>query len=734
MPGALAGGQTIAVAPAEAAGASCPMPQGDGGEQLALVLSGGGARGLAHIGVLRVLDSLDIQPGIVVGTSMGALVGALYSGGVTGAELDSIARVLPFETMFRRYSAISSLTVGSFESALRVRSPLFVVEERGATRRLQSPLAREALVNALFNQLFLRTNLAAAGNFDSLPRRFRAVATDMHSRSPVVLHDGDLAEAVRASVAIPVVFAPVIREGRTLIDGGLSDNVPAGVARSMGASRLLVAEVTPYATEDSVALTTGSMLGYLLDELFRQPPDSLGPGDLDIHPNIGQEYGSLDFGSEAIASLISFGYSAAVEALQGCVPAQRNPVGREASRVQLPLAEADAELISDRLARLADEGVFGSVWLNPHRTAATGAAGGTSGDISFAPAASPAARRVGALGISYDGHEGARAWLSASDVALADDRLALGGTLELSEHTQELSMSVAIVRRHALKPDDDEGDTDGDNDGAGHILLPDPRSNQPPWSTLVRNLIRAEFTATVSRQIVDLRSEDGRRLDRPATRDALLFAGLGATPWVGRRLAAGPVMHAWSTRGAALSKNDRGQAYGAMLRAANLFAEPSTGPDPYRVPFAAVEGVWTDRYYRVGVEADLHVQFGDVTLRPRGSIGWGEELPLAAQYTLGGTEGFPGLRLHERRGDRAGYASLQALHPLVGDLYASLEFGAGFTSSNGSRLPLLMDGVATGNVFGGEIGIAASTPAGPIRLTYGISRNDKPVFRIRLGR
>lgn len=739
----MAGAQDVRVFP-DTEGASCPMPQGESVEELALVLSGGGARGLAHIGVLRVLDSLDIRPTMVVGTSMGALVGALYSSGATGLELDSIARALPFETLFRRYSPITSLTVGNFESMLQVRSPLFVVEERGTTRRLQSPLAREARVNALFNQLFLRANLMAAGNFDSLPRRYRAVATDIRSRSPVILDGGDLAEAVRASVAIPVVFAPVERNGQTLIDGGLTDNIPVDVARRMGADRLLVAEVTQEGKADSAGLTTGSMLAYLLDELFRQPRDSLGPLDLTIHPSIGQEFGALNFSREAIASLIAMGYAAAAESLQGCMPASTLSSAASdsfpgasdppASRAMPNVPEAAISLISYRLARLADEGVFEAVWLNPSRQAenaprVAGIPDSTAAPLTFTPVATPAPQRVASLGLSYDGHEGARAWLSASDVASADDRLSFTGMLSLSERIQELSVSMGAVRNHPLRGSD-EGSPD---EGSNQFLLPDPRSDAPPWSTLVRYLLRSELSVTASRQIVDLRDEDGRRLDRPATRDLLIFAGFGATPSVGRRIALGPVMHVWSTRGAALPRNDRDASYGALLRAANMFAAPATGPDPYRIPFAAIEGIWMDRYYRFGVEADLHVQAGDLTLRPRGSIGWGAELPLAAQYTLGGAQGFPGLRLHERRGNRAGFASLQALHPIVSVLHASLEFGVGFTSSSQSRLPQLMSGVATGNVFGGEIGVAASTPMGPLRLTYGIARNDRPVFKIRLG-
>ncbi|HEY9479548.1 MAG TPA: patatin-like phospholipase family protein, partial [Gemmatimonadaceae bacterium] len=203
--------------------ASCPAAVASWStEPIALVLSGGGARGLAHIGVLRVLDSLGVRPSLVVGTSMGALIGALYAGGLSGAQIDSLARGIPFESLFRRYAPISFLTAGDFTTPITTLSPTFTVEFHGGKLRLQSPVAREPQVNSLINQVLLRPNLRAAGDFNRLPMRFRAVATDMRTRSTVVLGDGDIAEAVRASIAIPVIFAPVEHEGRRLVDGSLS--------------------------------------------------------------------------------------------------------------------------------------------------------------------------------------------------------------------------------------------------------------------------------------------------------------------------------------------------------------------------------------------------------------------------------------------------------------------------------------------------------------------------------
>ncbi|HSB54208.1 MAG TPA: patatin-like phospholipase family protein, partial [Gemmatimonadales bacterium] len=278
-------------------GQSCPAPR------TALVLSGGGAKGLAHVGVLRTMDSLGIRPDLIVGTSMGAAVGALYASGYSGRELDSLARIVPLAQLFRTYQPRAPRSLG-------VLQPLVVWEQGEHRFNLQSAAIVESEVNALVNAAMLQGNLLARGNFDSLPIPFRAVATDLATREPVVLASGDLAQAVRASIAVPLLFNPEQREGRYLVDGGLSANVPVAIARAAGAERVIVSDATEHLPEDFDPYAPLLVADRLVRFLFLQRADSLGPGDLLVRPAV-EGFNSLNFSRSSIARLLAVGRAAA---------------------------------------------------------------------------------------------------------------------------------------------------------------------------------------------------------------------------------------------------------------------------------------------------------------------------------------------------------------------------------------------------------------------------------------
>lgn len=705
--------------PAQQPAASACVLDGVSRDSFALVLSGGGAHGIAHIGVLEVLDSLGIRPNLVVGTSIGALVGAMYASGMPGRELDSLARRLPLEDLFRRYPPVSFVTSGDLTAPLVSQAPAFVVEQIGTTVRLQSPAARERQVNALFDQLLLRGNLTAAGDFRRLPIPFLAIATDMRTRGPVVLSRGDLALAVRASAAIPIVFMPVPVDEQMLIDGGLSANVPIAAAHGARATRLIVSDVGSIAGRITDVQSTTGMLGYLLDFLFSQGPYALAPHDVAIKPDV-ELFGLLNFSRQSIGPLIDSGRRAARTALAGCTSRRQ----REEAGAPPPMA--DERRIADRLARLLDEGVYESVWLNPRRAVADSTIRDSTGMLAFAPVASVAPGRMAGLGLGYDSHEGLRGWAASANTALADHRLATSGALSIGEWRQQILFTVTGLRRHPLR-----ALNDAHRNGAVE-LLPDPRTDQPPWSMLTRDLLRPAASLTATRETVRLYDEKGHEVARATSRDALGFLGVTAAFSRGWQGALGPFAQLWREDvpdGGARSVF----AAGGLLRAARVLRARTSGPDQSSIPSVAGELLWTDRYRRALATADVIVERAGFQLRPRASLGAGYDLPRLAQLVLGGPPGFPGLMPGERRGDRASFATLGIAHPIVGPLYWRVDAGRGHTRLFATPSPTVSALEAQGWVNGIDAGIASDTPLGPLTISYGVSSGGRRVFKFHVG-
>jgi len=173
---------------------------------VALALGGGGARGLAHILMLEVFDELGIKPTVIAGTSIGALYGAAYASGLTAAQI----RAYTEEILGRRFDLLRQL---------------FAARSEPVQRLLRVLPVRSALLNSatLLELLFPEQ---VAKNFSELQIPLKVVATDLASQEPMVLESGPLRPAVAASIAIPVLFSPVVIDGRTLVDGGLVNPLP----------------------------------------------------------------------------------------------------------------------------------------------------------------------------------------------------------------------------------------------------------------------------------------------------------------------------------------------------------------------------------------------------------------------------------------------------------------------------------------------------------------------------
>jgi NTE family protein len=270
--------------------------------RVCLALSGGGAVGLAHVGVLRALEELRVPIDCVTGTSMGAVVGGLYAAGYSPEELEHIVqrldwsallrdtpdrRRLPFRRKIDDLTYLSRWELGVARSGLKTPAGIVAGHRIGATLHL------------------LTLRAGGVEDFDELARPFRAIATDARTGETVVLGRGDLGVALRASMAIPGLFAPVQLDGRVLVDGGIVDNLPVGAARSLGADVVIAVDLDqPLATRERPD-SIGSILSGSLGVLSRREVErSLAQADFVIRPGI-VEYGLLDF--QAAGPLIERG-------------------------------------------------------------------------------------------------------------------------------------------------------------------------------------------------------------------------------------------------------------------------------------------------------------------------------------------------------------------------------------------------------------------------------------------
>src|SRR5216683_1694802 len=277
--------------------------------RICLVLSGGGARGMAHIGVLKVLEDLKIPIDCIAGTSMGAIVGGLYASGMTAIDIDATMRSLDWQEAFHDAPPRRDLAFRRKQDDRNflVRLPLGLQHRKILLPKgfIQGQKLQETL-----RQLTLP--FSNSTDFDLLPTPFRAVATDLETGNAVVMDKGDLAIAMRASMSAPGVFAPVELNGRLLVDGGLAENLPIDVARGMHADILILSDVSfplqPRAALDSALTISNQMLAILVRKDADRQRATLGPADILIEPAIGTA-SSTDF--SASAATISAGENAA---------------------------------------------------------------------------------------------------------------------------------------------------------------------------------------------------------------------------------------------------------------------------------------------------------------------------------------------------------------------------------------------------------------------------------------
>lgn len=289
-----------------------PLAYGQNDERptVGLVLAGGGARGIAHIGVMKALEEMHIPVDAIAGTSMGALVGGLYATGISAEDLEAVVKHIDWE------SALSD-SIPRDEQPIRRKAddydyPIKVnLAFKDGNISFPLGLIQGQQVRLLIKELMIDTD--HIHDFDQLPIPYRAVATDIETGNAYIFDSGDIVTAMRASMSIPGLLAPVEHDGLLLVDGGVANNVPVNVARQMGVDRLIVIDIgTPLMSRDqitSVVSIADQMLGFLTRKNSLEQLETLTDQDFLIRPELAAT-GMLDFEGEDI--IIAAGYQAAM--------------------------------------------------------------------------------------------------------------------------------------------------------------------------------------------------------------------------------------------------------------------------------------------------------------------------------------------------------------------------------------------------------------------------------------
>ena len=303
--------------------------------RVGLVLSGGGARGGAHIGALRALEELRIPIDYIAGTSVGAVFGGLYATGKTPDELEEFARTASWQ------SAFLNATPRRWQSFRRkLDDDLFLVQQKPGLNNKQFELPAGLVQGQVMDQILARLTLpvATTHDFDRLRIPFRAVATDLATGDAVVLGSGNLARAIRASMSLPAAIAPVDIDGRLLVDGGLAMNLPVQVARDMGADVIIAVDLSSeLRTREqlkSVVDVTTQLTNLLTRQGIEQQRAALAPRDYLFEVELGDEITSMSFAE--MPDAIPIGYATIMAHRDELAPLALDPQAYAAYRASLP--------------------------------------------------------------------------------------------------------------------------------------------------------------------------------------------------------------------------------------------------------------------------------------------------------------------------------------------------------------------------------------------------------------
>jgi NTE family protein len=529
------------------------------------------------------------------------------------------------------------------------------------------------------------------------------IGTRLSTRKAVVLSKGDLAQAVRASFAIPLIFSPGIIGADVLMDGGVSDNIPVAAARAMGAERLIISTLPSSSVKDDLLGDPLKVALQLTDYLFLNDTTGFQPQDLIVR-NRTADVNSLDFSTATTDSLILSGMreARATFAKAGCVQTMRGaaerghipntvvPTTLVALRVSSPRLLEEQTLrnalgvrpgrrfredsLRNRLLQLGTADDYRALWLTPS---------GQDTSVTFNVTPVYGAKQAFVVGFAYDNDLGGRMWGAAAwrDLFRASVE---GATLfDIGKYRQEFR--AGLLRRIPV---------------------------------LQR---AAPFLATLRLVNEDVRIfTDSSELTPVSTREVEVAAGVSGRLPAGFALGVTPSFRAYHSRGF------------ADVGAVGLSFRLTHGGSFFTAP-TRLEADVNTRFQRVHFETRPSWQFGTLEVVPRARVSWSRLAPLQDQYFLGGYDGFAGLRTTERRGEQEAMAGLALKRQAFGPVRAIGEFMVGAIGAGTGFLRRVPDTyygqIISGYRLGGEM------RAGPVDVTFarGFNSVRGDVWFIRLG-
>ena len=282
----------ISIGTAGEAGAFQQLSSTDDRPKIGLVLSGGGAKGMAHVGVIRAMEKAGIRPDFVVGTSMGSVVGGLYAMGYNSKELEQIIRSIDWDLIISNRVSFKDI---AFEEKEYYNRYLLEFPIRNGKISLPSGLIEGQMLSEVLH--YYTWPARKYQNFDEFPIPFRCIATDISTGKPVIFEDGYLHDALRSSIAIPTAFTAFQLDSTMVVDGGVVNNFPVDVVREMGADFVIGVNVSD---EDFIKAEKLEGFGAILMQIAMA--ESLGKTvenikitDIYIKPDLGP-YGTASFG------------------------------------------------------------------------------------------------------------------------------------------------------------------------------------------------------------------------------------------------------------------------------------------------------------------------------------------------------------------------------------------------------------------------------------------------------